>query len=118
MLAHSERLVLPTITAPAARRRATSGASRLVTLPASARLPAVVGNGPAASILSLMSTGSPAIPPRWPLASTRLGHGGGIDRDYRMDPRIDRLDPGDGRRRALLCTAFRIRNRRRRLGRS
>jgi hypothetical protein len=35
-----------------------------------------------------------------------------------MDPRIDRLDPGDGRRRALLCTAFGISNRRRRLGRS
>src|SRR5882757_7031944 len=28
MLAHSDRLVLPRITAPAARRRATSGASR------------------------------------------------------------------------------------------
>ena len=33
------------------------GASRLVTLPASARLPAVVGSGPAASILSLSRTG-------------------------------------------------------------
>src|SRR4051794_18396320 len=43
MFAHSLRLVLPTITAPAARNRETSGASRLVTLFASARLPAVVG---------------------------------------------------------------------------
>src|SRR5207237_7393991 len=50
MLAHSLRLVLPMITAPAARRRATRGASRLVTLFASARLPAVVGNGPRVSI--------------------------------------------------------------------
>src|SRR6185503_11688290 len=41
MFAHSLRLVLPRITAPAARSRATSGASRLVTLLASARLPAV-----------------------------------------------------------------------------
>src|SRR3982750_1219607 len=44
ILAHSERLVLPRITAPAALSRATSGASRFVTLPASARLPAVVGS--------------------------------------------------------------------------
>src|SRR3954463_13934170 len=42
MLAHSLRLVLPRITAPAARSRATNGASRLVTLLARARLPAVV----------------------------------------------------------------------------
>ena len=48
MFAHSLRLVLPTMTAPAARSRATSGASRLVTLFASARLPAVVGSGPGA----------------------------------------------------------------------
>src|SRR3954447_14808201 len=47
MFAHSLRLVLPTITAPAARIRATNGASRPVTLFASARLPAVVGSGPA-----------------------------------------------------------------------
>src|SRR5437868_12469342 len=57
MFAHSERLALPRITALAARRRATSGASRLVKLLASARLPAVVGSGPATSILSLISTG-------------------------------------------------------------
>jgi len=43
-LAHSERLVLPSTTPPAARIRAISGASRPVALPASARLPAVVGN--------------------------------------------------------------------------
>src|SRR6476619_8419374 len=36
MFAHSLRLVFPTITAPVARSRATSGASRLVTLFASA----------------------------------------------------------------------------------
>src|SRR5438132_7582687 len=71
MLAHSERLVLPTITAPAARSRATRGASRLVTLFASARLPAVVGSGPANSILSLISTGWPASGPRRLLESTR-----------------------------------------------
>src|SRR5689334_14125849 len=50
MFAHSLRLVLPTITAPAARNRATKGASRLVTLLMSARLPAVVGSGPALTI--------------------------------------------------------------------
>src|SRR6185312_1615091 len=47
MFAHSLRFVLPRMIAPAARNRATSGASRLVTLLASARLPAVVGSGPA-----------------------------------------------------------------------
>src|SRR5207248_11652600 len=71
MLAHSLRLVLPRITAPAALSRATRGASRLVTLFASARLPAVVGSGPALSILSLISTGWPASGPRRLPASTR-----------------------------------------------
>src|SRR3954452_4268078 len=71
ILAHSLRLVLPTMMAPASRRRATNGASRLVTLFASARLPAVVGSGPALSILSLISTGWPASGPRIPLASPR-----------------------------------------------
>ncbi len=71
MLAHSLRLVLPRITAPAERRRATRGASRLVTLLASARLPAVVGSAPAISILSLISTGWPASGPRKLPASIR-----------------------------------------------
>ena len=59
MLAHSDKLVLPRMMAPAARSRATSGASRPVTLPASARLPAVVGSGPMVSTLSFTSTGWP-----------------------------------------------------------
>src|SRR6476620_4233036 len=63
MFAHSDRFVLPRITAPADRSRATSGASRLVTLFASERLPAVVGSGPALSILSFSSTGLPASGP-------------------------------------------------------
>src|SRR4029079_14202580 len=70
MLAHSLRFFLPTMTAPAARRRATRGASRLVTLLSSARLPAVVGSGPALSILSLINTGCPVSGPRRLLAST------------------------------------------------
>ena len=41
MFAHSDRLVLLRITAPAARSRCTSGASRCVTLSSSAILPAV-----------------------------------------------------------------------------
>ena len=43
-MAHSLKFVLPRMIAPEARSRATNGASRLVTLFASARLPAVVGN--------------------------------------------------------------------------
>src|SRR5512144_680399 len=79
IFAHSLRLVLPRITAPAERSRATKGASRLVALPASARLPAVVGSVPALSILSLISTGCPANgpprlqPPTDPAWSTAVG---------------------------------------------
>src|SRR5215210_6135191 len=71
MLAHSLRLVLPRITAPAERSRATKGASRLVTLAASARLPAVVGSVHATSILSLIRIGTPASGPLRPNDSTR-----------------------------------------------
>ncbi len=53
MFAHSDKFVLPRITASAARSLATSGASRWVTLSSSAMLPAVVGSGPSASMLSL-----------------------------------------------------------------
>src|SRR5687768_16710124 len=49
--------------APAERSLATKGESRWVMLERSARLPAVVGNGPAISTLSLISTGWPAIGP-------------------------------------------------------
>src|SRR5205085_9984583 len=78
IFAHSLRFVLPRITAPAARSRAISGASRLVTLLASARLPAVVGSGPAASILSLISTGWPASGPREPEESMRFACAGAV----------------------------------------
>ena len=63
MLAHSDRLVLPRMIAPAARSLATSGASRPVTLSFSAREPAVVAIGSAVSILSLIRTGTPASGP-------------------------------------------------------
>ena len=51
-LAHSLRLLLPRMTGPAARRRATMGASRLPWFSASASEPAVVGSGSADSMLS------------------------------------------------------------------
>ena len=57
--AHSDRLVLPSTTPPAARKLAIRGASRPVSFPASARLPAVVGNS-RVSILSFTSTVRPA----------------------------------------------------------
>ena len=62
-LAHSLRLVLPRMTAPAARSRATSGASRPVTFSCSASEPAVVGMGSAESILSLSRIGTPCSGP-------------------------------------------------------
>ena len=60
MLAHSERLVLPRMMAPASRSLATSGASRWVTLFASASEPAVVGIASAVSILSFTRIGTPS----------------------------------------------------------
>src|SRR5256885_10823350 len=57
MLAHSERFVLPRITAPAARSRATSGASRGGVAPASASDPAVVIMRSPVAMLSLTRTG-------------------------------------------------------------
>jgi hypothetical protein len=58
MLAHSERLALPRITAPAARSPATRKASP-DSAPARAGEPAVAGSPPAA-MLSLISTGMPS----------------------------------------------------------
>src|SRR5690606_8358927 len=66
MFAHSERFALLMMIAPAARRRATRGASRSVSLSARASEPAVVGSS-RVSILSLMRIGTPnrgATPPR------------------------------------------------------
>ena len=62
MLAHSERLALPRITAPAARSPATRNASPDSAL-ARAGEPAVAGC-PATAMLSLISTGMPASGPR------------------------------------------------------
>ena len=59
MLAHSERLVLPSTTPPASRSLATSGASRPVSFVASARLPAVVGHS-RVSMLSFTRTARPS----------------------------------------------------------
>jgi hypothetical protein len=64
MLAHSDRLVLPRITAPASFSRRATGASRRVTLPARASEPAVVAVPSSVSILSFTSTGMPCSPPR------------------------------------------------------
>src|SRR3954447_6219371 len=58
MLAHSLRLVLPSTTMPASRRRRTSAASCAGGVPTRAREPAVVDR-PAVSTLSLISTGRP-----------------------------------------------------------
>ncbi|MNT30076.1 hypothetical protein D3C72_1658520 [compost metagenome] len=59
MFAHSDRLVLPRIIAPASRNRATSGASRPGALAARASEPAVVGIS-RVSILSFSRIGRPS----------------------------------------------------------
>ena len=65
--AHSERLALPMITAPASRSLVTRNASSAAA-PSSAGEPAVAGSG-CAAMLSLISTGMPSSGPRaWPPA--------------------------------------------------
>ncbi len=59
MLAHSERLVLPRMTAPAARSFATAVASAATVLPSSASEPAVVCMRSAVSKLSFTRMGMP-----------------------------------------------------------
>ena len=65
--AHSLRLVLPRITAPASRSRSTMKASLGGIDPASASDPAVVVMRSAVAMLSLMSTGMPCSGPRGPV---------------------------------------------------
>src|SRR5581483_5503561 len=62
--AHSDRFVLPRITAPAARRLAATVESRGAGCPKSAKEPAVVCILSPVSMLSLRSTGIPCIGPR------------------------------------------------------
>src|SRR2546427_10442994 len=64
IFAHSERFVLPRITAPAARSLATSGASRGGVTPASASEPAGLIIRPTVAVLSFTRTGLPAPGPR------------------------------------------------------
>src|SRR5687768_9623071 len=66
--AHSLRFVFARITAPAARKRSTTNASRGAIQPSSASEPAVVVIRSAVSMLSLMTTGMPCSGPRGPLA--------------------------------------------------
>ena len=68
MLAHSLRLVLPRITAPAARSRCTTNASAWGSLPTSASEPAVVCMRSRVAMLSLIRIGMPCSGPRGPLA--------------------------------------------------
>src|SRR5947209_3605192 len=68
MLAHSERLVLPMMTAPAARNFAATPESCLAMFPTNANEPAVVIILSAVSMLSLIRTGTPCMGPRGPLA--------------------------------------------------
>jgi len=68
MFAHSDRLVLPRITAPASRNLVTIVASRGGFTPTSASDPAVVCMPSAVVMLSLISTGIPCSGPRGPLA--------------------------------------------------
>ena len=63
-LAHSDRLVLPSTTAPAARSRVTIAASRGTRLPTSASEPAVVSIASLVAMLSLSRTGIPCNGPR------------------------------------------------------
>ena len=63
MLAHSLRLVLPRMTAPAARSRRTRNASRTAGAPDNAREPALVHIRSPVAMLSLSKTGIPSSRP-------------------------------------------------------
>ena len=83
-LAHSDRFVAPSTTMPAARSCATSGASATGGDDSSAREPAVPGS-PTASMLSLISTGTPSSGPsrsplrrRWSLAAAAASASGAV----------------------------------------
>ena len=101
-LAHSLRLVLPRITAPAARSCATTNASCVAIEPSSASDPAVVIIRSAVSMLSLIRIGMPCSGPRgpWrPRSASRARRDGQrirIDLDHGPQRRtlaIDLLDP-------------------------
>ena len=102
-LAHSLRFVLPRITAPAARRRPTTNASRAAVEPCSASDPAVVIMRSPVSMLSLMSTGIPCSGPRTParpaLGVQRVGNRQrvGIELDDRPQRRTAAIDGLDAR---------------------
>ena len=100
--AHSLRLVFPRITAPAARRRSTTNASRAAIDPSSASDPAVVIIRSAVSMLSLIRMGMPCSGPRGPLAlrsassASAIAPASGLtldDRAQRRPRAIDRSDP-------------------------
>src|ERR1035438_3090977 len=79
-LAHSLRLVLPNNTAPAARKRCATIASRAAMEPTRASEPAVVIMRSAVSLLSLIRTGMPCKGPRGPLALRSASRAAAMDR--------------------------------------
>ena len=97
MFAHSDRFVLPRMTASSARRRATRGASRWVTLLSIAMLPAVVGSGPLLDVV--FQQNGVAVEQTARLTSAVDGaclvKRGGIERDHRVNLRVYFLYPCD-----------------------
>jgi len=78
MLAHSDRLVLPSTTAPASRSRATRCASRVARTPSSASEPALVAMRSPVAMLSFSSTGTPCSGPRAPRVRRSLSSAAAI----------------------------------------
>ena len=93
MFAHSDRFVAPRTMSPASRRRPTSGASRLTVRSASAHDPAEPGR-PTASMLSLISTGTPCDPARGRRCARRRGsprpRAPPGEREHRSEMRLSR----------------------------
>ena len=95
--AHSDRLALPRITAPASRNLVTRKASP-ASASASAGEPAVAGS-PVTAMLSLTSTGMPVQRPGRRAARAGLVAGPGVggrlraDADDRVQHRVEPLDP-------------------------
>src|SRR5918911_2568369 len=104
--AHSLRLVLPRITAPAARSRLATNASRAGIEPARAREPAVVIIRSAVAMLSLRRIGMPCSGPRAPLALRSASSDSAIASASGFSWRTERTAPSSSSMRARYRSAI------------
>ena len=105
--AHSLRFVLPTITTPAARRRAMTKASAGAGMPSSASEPAVVCMRSPVSMLSLTRIGIPCRGPRAPFSRRSRSSASATERASGLTSMIAR---SSGPRRSIASMRSRYRS--------